>query len=170
MVAMLLGSYLDYQEKICFMVGFSLFCFPCAQASSPFKLEELALSESSRSRTAKEISGPWALGCGRNWIHLVSLKYIQFLCVAALYFASVPQLKSCFFPGAHCASLMKRRNLPNFHVGCKHQLVTPPSLNLYRESNWSNPNFHLKYSEFPAAFVEKQHLKTLPGVPSPVSH
>lgn len=154
------------------MVGFSLFCFSCVQTSSPFKLEELALSELSRSRTAKEISGPWALGCGRNWIHLVSLKYIQFLCVAALYFAPVPQLKSCF-PGARCASLMKGRNLPNFCVGCNSQLVAPPSStssNRYRENNWGNPNFNLKYSEFPAPLVERQCLKALPGVPNTVTH
>lgn len=148
-------------------MGFS-FCFTCAQASSPFKLEELALSELSRNRTAKEISGPWALGCGRNWIHLVSLKYIQFLCVAALYFAQF--LGSILVVSLVCASLMKGRNLPNFYVGCKCQLVTPPSPNLYRESSWDNPNFHLKYSEFPASLMEKQHLKTLPEAPSPVSH
>lgn len=151
------------------MVEFSLFCFPCARTSSPFKLEELALSELSRNRTAKEVSSPWALGCGRNWIHLVSLKNIQFLSVAALYFAPVPQL-NLSLPGAHCASLMEGRNLPNFHVGCKCQLVTPPSSNLYRENTWGNPNFCLKYSEFPAPLEEKQRLKTSPGVPSPVSH
>lgn len=63
--------------------------------------------------------------------------------------------------------LMKGRNLSNFHGGCKCQLMTPPSPNLFREGNWGNPSFHLKYREFPAcrkAALENIAWSTKPSI------
>lgn len=47
-------------------VWFVLILFIYAHTGSPLKLEELALSELRRNSTAQEVSGPRALGCGRN--------------------------------------------------------------------------------------------------------